>query len=299
MDSQTRRWALTQAKEEASVAARKIRSRSVPRFRQSSRPPPLVEGLNPPAQGAEDVPKSSTSHDPRPKPTDQAARRLPLAHTSPTETVAGILVGKWCPDPETGSLIVHRHVLEQSRRTEVSRPHQRWPRASTEASDGATWESNSIPGSNHSYGASAGYVSNRDARERLKTGWPSELQILKDCRPPETPSEDGVIQTCEPEGRDALLALKAQIQEYLSTEERRLDELIRAEDRIRELEQHNKALTVQLKEEAERQLRGAARPNKAPVPASNPTTTAGFIHVSGIDRNVGEDVNTKEIPSSA
>ncbi len=189
------------------------------------------------------MPQSSTSHDPCPKPTDQAARRHPLAHASPTETVAEILVGEWCPDPETGSLFVHRHVLEQSRRTEVIRPHQRWPGASTEASDGANLESNSIPESNISYGASARYVSNRDARERLKTGWPSELQILKDCRSPETPSENGVIQTCEPEGRDALLALKAQMQEYLAIEERRLDELIRAEDRIRELEQQNKALT--------------------------------------------------------
>lgn len=243
MDSPTRRWALTQAEEEASVAARKIRSRSVTRFCQSSKPPALAEGLNPPAQGAEDRPKSSTSYYPRPKPTDQAARPHPLAHASPTETVAEILFREWCPDPETGPLFVHRHVLEQNRRTDLIRPHQRWPGASTEASDGANWESNSIPRSNSSYGASAGYVSNQDARERLKTGWPFELPIQKDCRPPETPSEDGVIQTCEPEGRDALLALKAQMQEYLAIEERRLDELIRAEDRIRELEQHNKALT--------------------------------------------------------
>lgn len=243
MDSLTRRWALTQAEEEASVAARKIRSRSVTMFCQNSRPPPLVEGLNSPAQGAEDMPQSSTSHDPRPKPTDQAARRHPFAHASPTEAVAEILFREWCPDPETGSLFVHRHVLEQSRRTNLIRPHRRWPGASTEASDGANWESNSVPGSNNSYGASAGYVRNQDVRERLKTGWPSELQILEDCRPLETPSEDGVIQTCEPEGRDALLALKAPMQEYLAIEERRLDELIRAEDRIRELEQQNKALT--------------------------------------------------------
>lgn len=43
----------------------------------------------------------------------------------------------------------------------------------------------------------------------------------------------------------------------------------------------------------------AARPNNAPVPASNPTTTAGYIDVSGTDRNVGQAVDTKELPTNA
>lgn len=46
----------------------------------------------------------------------------------------------------------------------------------------------------------------------------------------------------------------------------------------------------------------AARPNNAPappVPASNPTTTAGYIDMSGTDRNLGQAVDNKEVSSSA
>lgn len=248
MGSQTRRWALTQAKDEASAAARRNRSRSVIRFRQRPRLPPVAESLNCPAQGGEEMPKSRPPNYARHGPTTQGARRHPLAHASPTETFAEVLVGEWYPDPGTGSPVVHRQVLERNRLTEVKRRQQRWPRASTPASNGANWGSHSSQVSNKIFGAPTRFARSQDVTERLKTGWPSELQLFKDCRPPETPSENGVIQTCEPEGRDALLALEAQKQEHLATEERRLDELIRAEDRIRGLEQQNKALISTIRE---------------------------------------------------
>ena len=80
--------------------------------------------------------------------------------------------------------------------------------------------------------------------EGFEAGCPREMhmQITPESR------EDQVMQTCEPDGIDTLLALQAQRREYLATEERRLDELVRAEDRIRELEQQNEVLTMTIRE---------------------------------------------------
>lgn len=248
MGSQTRRWALSQAKHEASAAARRNRSRSVIRFRQRPRPSPVAESLNRPAQGAEEMPKSRPPKCTCHGPTTQDARRYPPTHTSPSEPLAEVFVREQFPYPGTESTVVHRQVLERNRHTEVNRRQQRFLRASTPAFDRANWGSLSSPVSNRFSGARAGFARNQDVTEHLTTGWLSELQLLEDCRPPETLSENGVIQTCEPEGRDALFALEDQKQEYLATEERRLDELIQAEDRIRELQQQNKALTSTIRE---------------------------------------------------
>ncbi|KAI4248470.1 MAG: hypothetical protein L6R40_001031 [Gallowayella cf. fulva] len=46
-----------------------------------------------------------------------------------------------------------------------------------------------------------------------------------------------LMETCEAEGRDPLLALRALKNEYMATEERRLSELVFAHDRIRDLEE--------------------------------------------------------------
>ncbi|KAL8753462.1 MAG: hypothetical protein Q9199_005034 [Rusavskia elegans] len=251
-------------------------------------------------------------------PTTQGARRYPPAHTSPSEPLAEVFVREQYPYPGTESTVVHRQVLERNRHTEVNRRQQRFLRASTPAFDRANWGSLSSPVSNRFSGARAGFARNQDMTEHLTTGWLSELQLLEDCRPPETLSENGVIQTYEPEGGDALFALEAQKQEYLATEERRLDELMQAEDRIRELQQQNKALTSTIREMIylENDVTGiraaklqnmqrteplqAARPNNAQDPALNPTTTVtkGLLAVSEIDRKVGHAATTKEVPGS-
>ncbi|KAL9035795.1 MAG: hypothetical protein Q9180_004659, partial [Flavoplaca navasiana] len=77
-----------------------------------------------------------------------------------------------------------------------------------------------------------------------EAGWQSELQRCDHSTPPESM----VVQTCEPEGRDALSALQALKQDHLATEERRLDELIQAEDRMRELEHQNNVLMGTIRE---------------------------------------------------
>ncbi|KAL8771997.1 MAG: hypothetical protein Q9209_002662 [Squamulea sp. 1 TL-2023] len=153
------------------------------------------------------------------------------------------------PTPCVGSesLLRPRQPLEWDRHAEASYRQQR-PRASTPASDEINWGSDPSPVSGEPSRPRPGFARTQDMMEGL-AGRPPKLHAREHRGASEIPPEDRAMQTCEPEGRDIMLALKAQKQEYLTTEERRLDELVQAEDRIRELEQVNEVLASIIRDE--------------------------------------------------
>ncbi|KAL8845681.1 MAG: hypothetical protein Q9198_011373, partial [Flavoplaca austrocitrina] len=144
----------------------------------------------------------------------------------------------------TESPAVDRQSLALDCLTGLNHPQQLRTRALIPAADRASWECSPRPIAGNSFKARPCSMRNQDRMGSPEAGRQFELQR----RDHSTPPESMVIQTCEPEGRDALSALQALKQDHLATEERRLDELIQAEDRMRELEHQNDVLMGTIRE---------------------------------------------------
>ncbi|KAL8863489.1 MAG: hypothetical protein Q9178_000170 [Gyalolechia marmorata] len=147
----------------------------------------------------------------------------------------------------TEAPLAHRQQLEHIGHTEANCHQQRRHRASTPASDDVNWGPDPSPVSGEPLRARPGFTRTQDMMEAFEAGCPREMHMHEHQITPES-QENRVMQTCEPNGTDTLLALQAQRCEYLAIEERRLDELVLAEDRIRELEQQNEVLMITIRE---------------------------------------------------
>ncbi|KAL8679205.1 MAG: hypothetical protein Q9186_004502 [Xanthomendoza sp. 1 TL-2023] len=110
-------------------------------------------------------------------------------------------------------------------------------RLSTPASDEINWGPDPSPVPGEPLRPRPGFARTLDVMENFLPGSLPERHTREHDGRLETPLEDRPMETCEPEGRDPLLALQALRAEYIETEGRRLSELVQAHDRIRELEE--------------------------------------------------------------
>ncbi|KAL8929710.1 MAG: hypothetical protein Q9172_000267 [Xanthocarpia lactea] len=204
---------------------------------------PVVDVHNPHKQGAaQDKELRSVGEMLKPPPS---IGRRPLTNPlrlGPFERVTGQEKHAGTEAP-----LAHRQQLEHIGHTEANCHQQRRHRASTPASDDVNWGPDPSPVSGEPLRPRPGFARSQDMMEGFEAGCSCEMHRHEHQITPES-QENRVMQTCEPDGRDTLLALQAQRCEYLATEERRLDELVRAEDRIRELEQQNEVLTITIRE---------------------------------------------------
>ncbi|KAL8783981.1 MAG: hypothetical protein Q9213_004232 [Squamulea squamosa] len=242
MTRQYHGWSRAQAEDQAKVATQSDASSmpdQAPNYVGTrAKTLPVAEGLIPNMQGVgrhTEIPSMREMlNKPPPEPTVQGAGRRSFTNKFKLPPSVGIPIRGY-QGQESG--LGPRQQSERERHAEASRRQSR-ARASTSASDEINWGSDPSPVSGEPSRPRPGFARTQDMMEGLE-GRPPELHARGAS---EIPPEDSVMQTCEPEGRDTMLALKAQRQEYLTTEERRLDELVQAEDRIRELEQVNEVL---------------------------------------------------------
>ena len=187
----------------------------------------------------EERPKPGLNHS-LPQLAAQGTKHRALAQSSRSEMVANLL--ERYPGKESPAVV--RQSLALDCLTGLNHPQQLRPRALTPAADRANWECSPRPIAGDFLKARPRSMRNQDRMGSPEAGWQFELQR----RDHSTPPECMIIQTCEPEGRDAFSALQALKQDHLATEERRLDELIQAEDRMRELEHQNDILMGTIRE---------------------------------------------------
>ncbi|KAL8807397.1 MAG: hypothetical protein Q9182_000736 [Xanthomendoza sp. 2 TL-2023] len=178
------------------------------------------------------------------------ASRQASPHRSLSQGIGRQRLAKPCPDLFDRSRDREVHRESESLFMPRCQPEQQ-RRISTPASDEITWGSDPSPVPGEPVRPRPGFARTLDVMENFLPAHLPGSRMRQPSGMVETPLQDRPMETCEPDGRDPLLALQAQKAEYMATEERRLSELIHAHDCIRELEEelersssHNKALEI-------------------------------------------------------
>ncbi|KAL8997010.1 MAG: hypothetical protein Q9169_003600 [Polycauliona sp. 2 TL-2023] len=212
------------------VAARRDRSRGYQRFRPYSRQPNSL------SKDKSEMLKSQPNYGSQ-EPGSKDTGRSIFTHVPLSGTLAKVVEGRYS-NPEAVAPAVFCQVLDRNHHGEVDHQPTGCPRGSTPVSDEVSGISDPRPIKNRSFGAKSMSARAQVVMEVSTADCPPDLRWCERTRP----SKDDAMQTCEPEGRDTMSALQAQTKEHLATEERRLEELIQVEDRVRELEQTNKGV---------------------------------------------------------